>query len=64
MVVGETSGSVTEPGPFYLGRPFLFTIHDVEYGTPLFLGRVDARARECASLRHGSLRIRRSTRST
>lgn len=26
--------------PFIVDRPFLFVIHDVEHGTPLFLGRV------------------------
>ena len=26
--------------PFVADRPFLFVIHDVEHGTPLFLGRV------------------------
>ena len=26
--------------PFHVDRPFLFVIHDVEHGTPLFLGRV------------------------
>jgi serpin B len=25
---------------FTADRPFLFVIHDVEHGTPLFLGRV------------------------
>lgn len=39
VVMGETSAPVTEP--FHLDRPFLFAIHDVEHGTPLFLGRVD-----------------------
>lgn len=39
VVVTETSAPVTEP--FHVDRPFLFAIHDVEYGTPLFLGRVD-----------------------
>lgn len=26
--------------PFHVDRPFLFAIHDVDHGTPLFLGRV------------------------
>ncbi|MDZ5621677.1 serpin family protein [Nocardioides bizhenqiangii] len=26
--------------PFHVDRPFLYVIHDVEHGTPLFLGRV------------------------
>ena len=39
VVMSETSAPVTEP--FHVDRPFLFAIHDVEYGTPLFLGRVD-----------------------
>jgi serpin B len=39
VVMRETSAAVTEP--FHVDRPFLFAIHDVEHGTPLFLGRVD-----------------------
>ena len=39
VVMRETSAPVTEP--FHVDRPFLFAIHDVEHGTPLFLGRVD-----------------------
>lgn len=39
VVVGTTSAPVTEP--FHVDRPFLFAIHDIEHGTPLFLGRVD-----------------------
>ena len=39
VVMREESLPVTEP--FHVDRPFLFAIHDVEYGTPLFLGRVD-----------------------
>jgi serpin B len=35
----EASAPVTEP--FHVDRPFLFVIHDVKHGTPLFLGRVD-----------------------
>ena len=35
------SGHVgTAVRPFHVDRPFLFVIHDVEHGTPLFLGRV------------------------
>ena len=41
--VGGTSMPVTLP--VVVDRPFLFVIHDVAYGTPLFLGRVtDPRA--------------------
>jgi serpin B len=39
MEMSTTSAPVTEP--FHVDRPFLFAIHDVDYGTPLFLGRVD-----------------------
>ena len=39
VMVSETSAPVTEP--FHVDRPFLFAIHDVQHGTPLFLGRVD-----------------------
>ncbi|WP_353952438.1 serpin family protein [Knoellia sp. S7-12] len=39
VVVSVVSAPVTEP--FHVDRPFLFVIHDVEYDTPLFLGRVD-----------------------
>jgi serpin B len=44
VVMSETSAP--PPGtPFVVDRPFLFVIHDVEHGTPLFLGRVaDPRA--------------------
>jgi len=38
VVVSQTSASLTEP--FHVDRPFLYVIHDVEHGTPLFLGRV------------------------
>lgn len=38
VVVGETSAPVLES--FHVDRPFLYVIHDVEHGTPLFLGRV------------------------
>ena len=32
--------SAPEYVPYFVDRPFLFLIHDLEYGTPLFLGRV------------------------
>lgn len=38
VVMAETSAPVAEE--FKVDRPFLFTIHDVELGTPLFVGRV------------------------
>ena len=36
--MSTTSAPVTEP--FHVDRPFLFVIHDIEHGTPLFLGKV------------------------
>lgn len=39
-VAGTTSAPVVEH-TLALDRPFLFVIHDVEHGTPLFVGRVD-----------------------
>ena len=40
------------PEPFHVDRPFLYVIHDVEHGAPLFVGRVlDPRLR-------GSRRVR------
>jgi len=39
VVMSASSAPVTEP--FHVDRPFLFVIHDVKHGTPLFLGRVD-----------------------
>lgn len=39
VVASAQSAAVAEP--FHVDRPFLFVIHDVEHGTPLFLGRVD-----------------------
>jgi serpin B len=39
VVMSETSAP--QYVPFHVDRPFLFVIHDVEHGTPLFLGRVD-----------------------
>jgi serpin B len=38
VVISETSAP--QYVPFHVDRPFLFVIHDVEHGTPLFLGRV------------------------
>lgn len=38
VVMAETSAPIAEE--FRVDRPFLFTIHDVEHGTPLFVGRV------------------------
>jgi serpin B len=38
VVMTETS--LPQYVPFHVDRPFLFVIHDVEHGTPLFLGRV------------------------
>jgi serpin B len=38
VVAHLTSLPMTEP--FHVDRPFLYVIHDVEHGTPLFLGRV------------------------
>lgn len=43
VIMRDESARVSEP--FVVDRPFLFVIHDVEHGTPLFLGRVvDPRA--------------------
>lgn len=39
-VVMRTSALVPEE-QVYVDRPFVFVIHDVQHGTPLFLGRVD-----------------------
>ncbi len=38
VVMAETSAPIAEE--FRVDRPFLFTIHDLEHGTPLFVGRV------------------------
>lgn len=44
-VLMETRSAPATGVPFVVDRPFLFVIHDVEHGTPLFLGRVaDPRA--------------------
>lgn len=39
-VVMEAGSAPAEPVTVVVDRPFLFVIHDVEHGTPLFLGRV------------------------
>ncbi|GAB3254653.1 serpin family protein [Nocardioides dilutus] len=39
VVVDETSAPIVDD-ELVLDRPFLFVIHDVEHGTPLFVGRV------------------------
>jgi serpin B len=39
VIVEETSAPIVD-GELVLDRPFLFVIHDVEHGTPLFVGRV------------------------
>jgi serpin B len=38
VIMAETAVPITEP--FVVDRPFLFVVHDVEHGTPLFVGRV------------------------
>ena len=40
-VVISTTSSAPVTEPFHVDRPFLFVIHDVKHGTPLFLGTVD-----------------------
>lgn len=40
VVAMRTSGMPAAPVPMVVDRPFLFVIHDLEHGTPLFLGRV------------------------
>ena len=40
VVAGVTSAPVETPEPLVVDRPFLFVIHDLEHGTPLFLGKV------------------------
>ena len=39
-VAMRATGMPAEPVPMVVDRPFLFVIHDVEHGTPLFVGRV------------------------
>ena len=39
VVMGATS-AMADPETLVLDRPFLFAIHDVAHGTPLFVGRV------------------------
>jgi serpin B len=39
-VVMSTESAGPAPGVLVLDRPFLFVIHDTEFGTPLFIGRV------------------------
>jgi serpin B len=38
VVMAETAAPVAVP--FVVDRPFLFVVHDVEHGMPLFVGRV------------------------
>lgn len=40
VVAGVTSAPPEPPAEVVLDRPFLFVVHDVETGTPLFVGRV------------------------
>jgi serpin B len=40
VVMEATSVQADLPAPLVVDRPFLFVIHDVEHGTPLFLGKV------------------------
>ncbi len=40
VIAMRATGMPAEPVPFVVDRPFLFVIHDVEHGTPLFVGRV------------------------
>lgn len=40
VVVGATSAELDPPEPLVVDRPFVFVVHDVEHGTPLFLGKV------------------------
>jgi serpin B len=40
VVMQRAGGMPASPEPFVVDRPFLFVIHDVEHGTPLFVGRV------------------------
>ena len=38
--MSATSAQVDPSPPLIVDRPFVFLIHDVEHGTPLFLGKV------------------------
>ena len=40
VVMQRAAGLPVPPVPFVVDRPFLFAIHEVETGTPLFVGRV------------------------
>ncbi len=40
VTMGTTSVPTDPPPPLVVDRPFLFVIHDLEHGTPLFLGKV------------------------
>ena len=40
VVVGVESAQLDPPEPLVVDRPFVFVIHDLEHGTPLFLGKV------------------------
>lgn len=40
VLMQRAAGIPAPPEPFVVDRPFLFVIHDVEHGTPLFVGRV------------------------
>jgi serpin B len=40
VVVSADSAVLNPPQPLVVDRPFVFVIHDVEHGTPLFLGKV------------------------
>jgi serpin B len=45
VIAMRATGMPAEPVPVVVDRPFLFVIHDVKHGTPLFVGRVvDPRA--------------------
>ncbi len=39
-VVMQARGAPMPAEPFHVDRPFLYVVHDIEHGTPLFLGRV------------------------
>lgn len=40
VVAGVESAQLDPPEPLVVDRPFVFVIHDVAHGTPLFLGKV------------------------